>query len=428
MSLNLQIKTKINLDFSSFTDKIKEFHKRINSEQSPDKNFLGWNNFPDSAVNFAEIKKMQEIIENLHKNSIKTLVVIGIGGSYLGARAAIDFVFGLGPNQEKPEVIFIGNSISSTDLYQKIEYLRKKEFAINVISKSGSTIEPAIAFQILYQVLVEKIGKDAAKQRVFVTTSTKTGELLQIAKKNNFEIFEIIESIGGRFSVLSSVGFFSMIFAGINVFDVIEGAKEANFLYSKPDVSENLAYKYALSRLILNQKFNYKIEILISYEPFLMYFNEWWKQLFGESEGKNGKGIFPTSAIFSTDLHSLGQFIQEGSKNFFQTVIFIKNPKFDLKISEVPEFQSKINLLANKSVNEINFQAFLATTLAHSEEGNNPNFVLEIPDSSSKSFGHLVMFFQKACAMSAYLLGVNPFDQPGVENYKKRLSKNLGWN
>lgn len=427
MSLNLSLKTKINLNFQEFEEKISEFDKRINSKNSPDINFLGWNHFPEIAVNFQEIEKMKKIVENLHKNSVKVLVVIGIGGSYLGAKAALDFILGLGPFKDKPEVIFLGNSLSSTDLYQKIEYLKTKDFAINVISKSGSTIEPAIAFQILYQFLVEQVGEEQAKSRTFVTTSLKSGELLQIAKENNFETFEVVESIGGRFSVLSSVGFFPMLFAKIDVFEIIQGAKEANEIYSKSSISENLAYKYALFRFLLYKNFNYKTEILISYEPFLMYFNEWWKQLFGESEGKNLKGIFPTSAIFTTDLHSLGQFIQDGSKNFFQTVIYVKKPKFDFEIKKLDQFNSKINTLSGKTVNEINFQAFLATTLAHSEKGNNPNIVIEVENSSPKSFGHLVMFFEKACAMSAYLLGVNPFDQPGVEDYKQELTKNLGW-
>ncbi|MXR55837.1 glucose-6-phosphate isomerase [Mycoplasma flocculare] len=428
MSLNLEIKTKLKLNYQDFQEKITEFHNRINNKNSPDINYLGWNQFPDIAINFSEIEKMKNIVENLHKNSINILVVIGIGGSYLGAKAAIDFIRGLGPFKKRPEVIFLGNSLSSTDLHQKIDYLKTKNFAINVISKSGSTIEPALTFQILYQFLVNQIGEKQAKTRVFVTTSIKSGELLEIAKANSFEIFEVIESIGGRFSVLSSVSFFPLIFVNINVHEIIQGAKDAHTKYSTSSISENYAYKYALFRFLLYKKFNYKMEILIAYEPFMLYFNEWWKQLFGESEGKNLKGIFPTSAIFTTDLHSLGQFIQEGSKNFFQTVIYIEKPKFDLEIKKVVQFDSKINTLSGKTVSKINYQAFLATTLAHSKEGNNPNLLLQIKDSSAKSFGHLVMFFEKACAMSAYLLGVNPFDQPGVESYKKELKKNLGWN
>ncbi|MDW2928436.1 glucose-6-phosphate isomerase [Mesomycoplasma ovipneumoniae] len=427
MSLSLEIKSKINLNYSEFQQKVAEIHEKINSKSSPDINFLGWNDFPNSAVNFDEIKKMQQKIQKLHEDSINILVVIGIGGSYLGAKAAIDFTGGLGPFDNKPEVIFLGNSLSSTDLAQKLEYLKTKKFAINVISKSGSTIEPAVTFQILYQFLVDQVGEKEAKNRTFVTTGFKSGELLEIAKANNFETFEVIDSIGGRFSVLSSVGFFPMIFAGIDVFEVIEGAKQAHKSYSKALVEENLAYKYALSRFLLYKNHDYKTEILVSYEPFLMYFNEWWKQLFGESEGKDLKGIFPASAIFTTDLHSLGQFIQSGTKNFFQTVIYIKKPKFDIEIKKLPTFETKINTLSGKTLNEINYQAFLATTLAHSEQGNNPNFVIQVEDSSPKTFGHLVMFFEKACAMSAYLLGVNPFNQPGVEDYKKELVKNLGW-
>ncbi|MXR33552.1 glucose-6-phosphate isomerase [Mesomycoplasma hyopneumoniae] len=427
MSLKLEVKTEIKLDYQGFQNQINEFHKRINDKNSPDINFLGWNNFPEVAINPQEIARMRKIVENLHQNSINVLVVIGIGGSYLGAKAALDFILGLGPFENKPEVIFLGNSLSSTDLYQKIEYLKTKNFAINVISKSGSTIEPAITFQILYQFLIDQIGEKLAKTRTFVTTSIKSGELLEIAKSNELEIFEVIESIGGRFSVLSSVGFFPLLFAKINVDEIIQGAIEAHKKYSTSSISQNLAYKYALFRFLMYKNFNYKTEILISYEPFLIYFNEWWKQLFGESEGKNLKGLFPASAIFTTDLHSLGQFIQDGSKNFFQTIIYIKKPKFDLGIKKLVQFNTKINKLSGKTVSEINFQAFLATTLAHSSYGNNPNLVLEIADSSPKTFGHLVMFFEKACAMSAYLLGVNPFDQPGVESYKNELAKNLGW-
>lgn len=422
MNLKLDIKTSRDLNFASLESKISEIHYGMNNLVTKGFEFLGWKDFPENAVNTKELEKMKAISQKLHSKKVEVLVVIGIGGSFLGAKAAIDFVQGLHPIDRKMEVIFVGTSLSSTDLYQKLHYVENKKFAINVISKSGTTIEPSIAFRFFKNLLEKQVGKHA-NEFIFVTTDANKGTLLNIAKKQNYESFVVLDNIGGRFSVLSSVGFFPMLCAGLNVDDVIQGAKEANILFSQDNLEQNLAYKYAAARYLLfnDKKGKYKVEILVGYEPNLAYFNEWWKQLFGESEGKEKTGLWPASAIFTTDLHSLGQYIQEGSKIFFQTVIFVREPKYDIVIDEEVGDLDGLNYLAKKTVHEVNKAAFEATTKAHTYIGQNPNIVIEIADTSEKTFGALVMFFEKACAMSAYLLDLNPFDQPGVEVYKTNL-------
>lgn len=421
MNLKLDIQTSRNLNFASLEAQISEIHYDMNNLNVKGFEFLGWKDFPENAVNAKELERMKEIAKKLHSKNIEVLVVIGIGGSFLGAKAAIDFVQGLYPIRRPMEVIFAGTSLSSTDLYQKLSYVENKRFAINVISKSGTTIEPSIAFRFFKNLLEKQVGKHA-NELIFVTTDANKGALLNIAKKQNYETFVVLDNIGGRFSVLSSVGFFPMLCAGLNVDDMIQGAKEANIIFSQDNLEQNLAYKYAAARyLLFNNNKGKKVEILIGYEPSLAYFNEWWKQLFGESEGKEKTGLWPSSAIFSTDLHSLGQYIQEGSKIFFQTIIFIREPKYDVYIDEEVGDLDGLNYLAKKTVHEINRAAFEATTKAHTYIGQNPNIVIEVGDNSEKTFGTLVMFFEKACAMSAYLLELNPFDQPGVEVYKTNL-------
>ncbi|VEU66623.1 Glucose-6-phosphate isomerase [Mesomycoplasma conjunctivae] len=424
MNLKLKIESSQFLQINSYSEEVAQIHRDMNALKKPGYQFLGWKDFPENALNEHELEKMKQIAKKLKQQKVEVLVVIGIGGSFLGAKAGIDFIQGLHPIKRDMEIIFVGTSISSTDLYQKLQYVATKKFAINVISKSGTTIEPSIAFR-LFKNLLETQQESKAKNFIFVTTDANKGTLLSIAEQKGYEKFVVLDNIGGRFSVLSSVGFFPMICAGVNIDEVIRGATEANIVFSQESLDLNPAYQYAVARYILFKKLNYKTEILIGYEPFLTFFNEWWKQLFGESEGKNKTGLWPSSAIFTTDLHSLGQFIQEGSRIFFETVIFIKEPKYDIQLEEELGNLDGLNYLAKKTVHEINYSAFQATLAAHVHNGQTPNIVISLNNSSARSFGWLVMFFEKACAMSAYLLGLNPFDQPGVEVYKENLKQIL---
>ncbi|WP_033161220.1 glucose-6-phosphate isomerase [[Mycoplasma] collis] len=422
IKLNLSKAIDIN-EVLTFEKKVKEINNEMNNFSSLGSDFLGWKDFPNN-LNKTELKKMEQIAKKLHKEKIDVLVVIGIGGSYLGAKAGLDFIQGKYPEQErKMEIIFAGTSLSSLELAQLLKYVQNKTFAINVISKSGTTIEPAIAFRFFKSLLEHKIGEEKAKEYIFVTTDANKGTLFEMARTKQYEKFVILDNIGGRFSVLSPVGFFPLICAGININKIIDGATRANEIYSSSSLKENDAYKYAVARYILSQR--YKVEILVSYESNFSFFNEWWKQLFGESEGKNHKGLFPASAIFSTDLHSLGQYIQEGNKIFFETIMTIQNPLMDLVIDYDEENLDNLNYLSGKKVHEINNVAFKATLDAHVNNGKVPNIHLELEDNKEAAFGELIIFFERACAMSAYLLDLNPFDQPGVEVYKANMKKIL---
>ncbi|WGI36673.1 glucose-6-phosphate isomerase [Mesomycoplasma lagogenitalium] len=413
-------------EIQKYQEKVSKINESMNNFTSEGSDFLGWKDLPENS-NWKEIEQMKKSAKILHDKNIETLVVIGIGGSYLGAKAAIDFVHGQYPGKErKMEIVFAGTSISSTSLAQLLNYVKNKKFAINVISKSGTTTEPAIAFRFFKNLLEEKVGAKEANELIFATTDAKRGTLFEFATTKKYQKFVISDDIGGRFSVLSPVGLFPLICAGINVDDLLEGAKEANKIYKDNSLETNDAYKYAVTRFVLGKK--YSTEMLVSYEPNFSFFNEWWKQLYGESEGKEGKGLLPTSAVFSTDLHSLGQFIQEGSKILFETVMTVKNPKYDLTITEDVENLDKLNYLANKTVHYVNDAAFKATTDAHVKEGKVPNIHLLLDDFSEKTLGWLIMFFERACAISAYLLEINPFNQPGVEVYKKNMFKILGKN
>ncbi|UVD81686.1 glucose-6-phosphate isomerase [Mycoplasma iguanae] len=425
---------KINLDLSkaveendilSFREKVSNIHLGLEEKTLVGSDFLGWKDLPKNHDK-NEVKEIKKAAQFLFENKVEVLVVIGIGGSYLGARAAIDAIQGLYPLKEerKMQVIFAGNSISSSYLYQLIEYLKDKKFAINVVSKSGTTTEPAIAFRILKSLLEEKVGKDQARKLIFATTDKNRGALHTISVNEGYQRFVIADDIGGRFSVLSAVGLFPMACAGINIDNVLLGAQKANEVYGQNNLIDNDAYRYAVARYILGKK--YPTEMLVSYEPNYAFFNEWWKQLFGESEGKEEKGILPTSAIFSTDLHSLGQFIQEGSKILFETVLTVKNVPHDIEILKDAENLDELNYLSGKTLHYVNNAAFKATQAAHVNEGKVPNIHIELEDSKEETFGWLVMLFERACAISAHLLGVNPFNQPGVEVYKNNMFKILG--
>lgn len=410
-----------------YSNEVWEINERMERFEGEGSAFLGWKDLPDN-INMEEVNRMDKIAKRLHDEKIETLVVIGIGGSYLGIKAGIDFILGELPSTEqKMEIIFVGESITSTSLVQKLRYVENKKFAINVISKSGTTLEPAIAFRLFKKMLEDKVGVNNAKDYIIATTDSSKGLLLNIAQTNGYETFVIPDDVGGRFSVLTPVGLFPFACAGINIKKIINGAKQANNIYSSSDLSSNLAYQYAVVRNILHKKQKLPVEMLISYESNHRFFLEWWKQLFGESEGKNGKGILPVSAIFSTDLHSLGQFIQEGSKILFETVITVRKPKYDLRIFELPQDQNldNLNYLSGKTVHHINNVAFDATLDAHSLVGKVPNICIQIEDTTEESFGAIITFFERAVAMSGYLLGINPFNQPGVEVYKTNMFKSL---
>ena len=352
------------------------------------------------------------------------LVVIGIGGSYLGARAAIEFInspFYNSKKKDTPDIYFAGNNISSTYLKEIMEICENRDFSVNVISKSGTTTEPAIAFRIFKEMLETKYGKEGAKDRIYVTTDKARGTLKQLATDEGYETFVVPDDVGGRFSVLTAVGLLPIAAAGIDLDAIMKGAADARLDFLSTD---NECYKYVIDRNILLRK-GKQVEMLVTYEPRATYFIEWFKQLFGESEGKDNKGILPSGATFSTDLHSLGQFIQSGSRNIFETVLKANSAEKEIVIGESEGNLDGLNFLSGKTMQYVNDSAFLGTVLAHTD-GGVPNIVLEFDAYDAYHFGYLVYFFEKACAVSGYLLGVNPFDQPGVEAYKKNMFALLG--
>ncbi|MBQ8525354.1 MAG: glucose-6-phosphate isomerase [Clostridia bacterium] len=382
--------------------------------------FLGWIDLPVDydKEEFARIKVAAEKI----RSSSQVLVVVGIGGSYLGAKAATDMLTDtFADYSEKsgnPRIIYAGNSISSTYLADVIDFVKDKDFSVNIISKSGTTTEPALAFRLLRDLLIEKYGEDAARERIYATTDKAKGALKSFADKEGYETFVVPDDVGGRFSVLTAVGLLPIAAAGIDIDAMMKGAQDARVEYNKP-FAENICYKYAALRNILMRK-GKSVEFMVNYEPCLQYFSEWWKQLFGESEGKDNKGILPASVNFSTDLHSMGQFIQSGSRILFETVLNVQKPKRDIEIPLDKENTDGLNFLAGKTVDYVNHKAFEGTLLAHTD-GAVPNIIINIPEIDAYHFGNLVYFFEKACAVSGYILGVNPFDQPGVESYKKNM-------
>ncbi|MCD8158464.1 MAG: glucose-6-phosphate isomerase [Clostridiales bacterium] len=395
----------------------------VYSKEGAGNDFLGWVNLPFDydKEEFARIKAAGKKIQS----DSEVLVVIGIGGSYLGGRAALDFINGMFYNSKKhpglPDVYFVGNNISSEYLTDIVEMISDRSFSINVISKSGTTTEPAIAFRIFKKLLEDKYGKEEAVKRIYATTDKARGALKNFSDKEGYETFVIPDDVGGRFSVLTPVGLVLMAAAGIDIDAVMQGAADAAAKYKGID---NDCAKYAITRALLNKK-GKVIEILANYEPCLTMFGEWYKQLFAESEGKDQKGTFPVSANFSTDLHSIGQFIQDGTRNMFETVLWVKNSKKDLEIIFDEENIDGLNFVAGKTMQYVNSKAYAGTYLAHID-GGVPTMVIEIEDTSAYSFGEIVYFFEKALSISGYLLAVNPFDQPGVESYKKNMFALLG--
>ncbi len=403
-------------------------HDTVRNGTGAGSDFLGWVNLP-TEYDKDEFARIQKAAEKIKSNS-EILIVIGIGGSYLGAKAAIDFLSHSFYNElsadkrDTPQIFFAGNSISSTYLSDLIELIGDKDFSVNVISKSGTTTEPALAFRVFKNLLIEKYGKEEAKSRIFATTDKEKGALKSLADTEGYETFVIPDDVGGRFSVLTAVGLLPIAVSGGNLDELMKGAADAASLYTDTDLSNNEAYQYAALRNVLYRK-GYSTELLINYEPNLQYFSEWWKQLFGESEGKDQRGIYPSSANFSTDLHSLGQYIQEGRRNLFETVIKVDNPAKTIDIPSESEDLDGLGYLEGKDVDFVNTKAFQGTLLAHTD-GDVPNFVVTIPDNSAYTLGYLFYYFEIAVAISGYLNSVNPFDQPGVEAYKKNMFALLG--
>lgn len=410
-------------EIKNIEPQIRVAHEMLHQKTGAGSDFLGWVDLPVNydKDEFARIKKAAEKI----REDSDVLVVIGIGGSYLGAKAAIDFLNGPFYNQtQKPQIIFAGNNISPNYLNAVIKCLDGKDVSLNVISKSGTTTEPAIAFRILKKYVEERYGKEEAKRRIYATTDRAKGALKRLADDEGYETFVVPDDVGGRYSVLTAVGLLPIAVSGADIDRMMQGAADARTLYANENLEENPCYQYAAIRNILHRK-GKDVEMLVNYEPELQYFTEWWKQLYGESEGKDQKGIFPAGVSFSTDLHSMGQYIQDGRRMLFETVLYVKNSKEDIVIEADADNVDGLNFLAGKTMDFVNKKAFEGTTLAHTD-GGVPNLVIALSALDEYTFGQLVYFFEKACGISGYLLGVNPFDQPGVESYKKNMFALLG--
>ncbi|WP_018133144.1 glucose-6-phosphate isomerase [Effusibacillus pohliae] len=415
-------------EIAQFEPLVRTAHQLLHEKKGAGSDYVGWVDLP-VAYDKAEFARIQQAARKIQSDS-DALVVIGIGGSYLGARAAIEMLshsfYNLLPKGKRktPEIYFAGQNISATYLKHLIDLLEGKDISVNVISKSGTTTEPAIAFRIFREYLEKKYGKEKACKRIYATTDRAKGALRKLAEAEGYETFVIPDDVGGRFSVLTAVGLLPIAVAGIDIEAMMAGAAAAREAYSIPHLQENPSYQYAAVRNALYAK-GKTIELFVNYEPALHYISEWWKQLYGESEGKDHKGIFPAAVDFSTDLHSMGQYIQQGRRHLFETVLQIERPAEDLVIGEDPDNIDGLNFLAGKTIDYVNKKAFEGTLLAHTD-GGVPNLVVQLPEISPYSFGNLVYFFEKACGISGYLLGVNPFDQPGVEAYKKNMFALLG--
>ncbi len=427
---------KLNLEYSGVTEKeILKYEQKVLKiyddlvEKSKDENeFVGWLKLP-SNYDRKEFERIKKAAKRIRKNS-QVFIVIGIGGSYLGARAVIESLTSNFANlmpddiRKAPQIFFVGNSISPNYVNELIDCIGDKDVSINVISKSGTTTEPAIAFRIFREYLESKYGTEEASKRIYVTTDKNKGALKQLADEEEYETFVIPDNVGGRFSVLTPVGLLPIAVAGLNIDKLIEGAKNGEYNFSDSSIKYNQCYKYAIARNILYEK-DKEIEILANYEPKLHYFTEWWKQLFGESEGKDKKGIFPAGVDFTTDLHSMGQYIQDGTRNVFETVINIEKSKTDIKIKRDEDNIDGLNYLAGKTMDYVNKKAMQGTIEAH-VEGEVPNIIINIKKLDEETMGELIYFFELACAISGNILGVNPFDQPGVETYKTNMFRLLG--
>lgn len=415
-------------DIDKQEQQVGKAHHWLHQRTGAGSEYAGWVDLPQR-YDREEFRRIQQTAERI-RSEADALVVIGIGGSYLGAKAGIRFLNHAFHNQlskkerTAPEIYFAGQHLSPTYLQELLHILEDKSIFLNVISKSGTTTEPAIAFLFFRGLLEKKYGKEGARNRIIATTDRTKGALKQLADEEGYETFVVPDDVGGRYSVLTPVGLLPLAAAGVDISQVMQGAREASERYANPALAENEAYQYAVIRNHFYRR-GKTIELLVNYEPALDEFAEWWKQLFGESEGKDGKGIFPAAVHFSTDLHSMGQYIQDGLRQLFETVIYVDEPVHDLIIPQDDHNLDGLNEIAGRSLHEVNRKAFQGTLLAHTD-GQVPNLVVRIPQISPAAFGHLVYFFEKACGMSGYLLGVNPFDQPGVEAYKQNMFALLG--
>lgn len=412
--------------YANMESVVTAIHKTIHEKTGEGNDFLGWLELPTN-YDRDEFARIQAAAKKIQSDS-DVLLVIGIGGSYLGARAAIEMLqhsFNhLRSDRKEPQIIYVGNNISSTYIQDVLEVIQDKEVSINVISKSGTTTEPAIAFRIFRQFLEKKYGKEEAAKRIYATTDKARGALKTVATEEGYESFVIPDDVGGRFSVLTPVGLLPIAVAGIDIEKMMSGAQDAQTDLDNDVLAENAAYQYAAIRNLLYRE-GKAIEVLVTYEPSLVFFAEWWKQLFGESEGKDKKGIFNAAVNYSTDLHSLGQFVQDGTRNLFETVIKVDKAKKEIFIEAEENDLDGLNFLAGKTVDFVNTKAFEGTLLAH-EDGGVPNLILNVPELNEYYLGYMIYFFEKACAMSAYMLEVNPFNQPGVEDYKTNMFALLG--
>ena len=421
---NVGIKESAILKYSK---EVADIHQELHEKKNDENEFLGWLELP-TKYNKKEFKKIKECAQKIQKNS-DILLVIGIGGSYLGARAVIEALTNTFYNlQEKgirktPQIIYVGNNLSPNYINDVIELIGNKDFSINVISKSGTTTEPAIAFRIFRELLEAKYDLEEARNRIYVTTDKERGALKQLATREKYETFVIPENVGGRYSVLTAVGLLPIAVAGVDIDKLMKGARFAQDKYCDEDLKYNECYQYAVARNILYKE-DKNIEILANYEPKMHYMIEWWKQLYGESEGKDEKGIFPTGADFTTDLHSLGQYIQEGRRNLFETVLRIEKADNDILINIDEDNLDGLNYLVGKSLDFVNKKAMEGTIQAH-VDGDVPNILITMQELNEETLGQLIYFFELACAMSGRILGVNPFNQPGVEKYKKNMFKLL---
>ena len=422
IKINLKYTGISNNDILKYSEKVKEIHNKLNKSIEKKQEFTGWITWPQlyDKKEYEKIKK----IANKVQNDSEVFIVIGIGGSYLGARAVIEALTNKYKKENKVEVLYVGNNLNPNYINEIIDYVSDKEISLNVISKSGKTTESAIAFRIFRNLMENKYGVDGARKRIFITTTKRKGALYKIAMQEKYIKLSVPENIGGRYSVLTPVGLLPMAVTGINIDEIIKGAQSAQEKYNEENLKYNECYKYAVARNILYER-EKNIEIFGTYEPKMFYFIEWWKQLFGESEGKNYSGIFPTGVTYTTDLHSLGQYIQEGRRNVFETILNIKNSESDIVLGYDEENLDELNYIAGKNLSYVNKKAMEGTIKAH-VDGGVPNIIINVDYLNEKTIGQLIYFFEKACAISGSILGINPFDQPGVEKYKENMFKLLG--
>ena len=427
IKLNLENSGVNEKDILKYSQQVYDIHNKMNENADNNDEFLGWINLP-TKYDKKEFSRIKQAAEKIRKDS-DILVDIGIGGSYLGARAVIESLTHTFSNmipvekRKAPKILYAGNNLSPTYINDLIEVIGDSDISINVISKSGTTTEPAIAFRIFREILENKYGIQEARKRIYVTTDKSRGALKKLSKEEEYETFVIPDNIGGRYSVLTPVGLLPIAVAGIDIDKLMYGARLAQEKYNDDNLKYNDCYRYAVARNVLYKR-DKLIEILVNYEPKMHYFTEWWKQLFGESEGKEGKGIFPAGVDFTTDLHSMGQYIQQGMRDIFETVICINNYNSDIVIKTDGDNLDGLNYLAGKKLSYVNEKAMEGTIEAH-VSGLCPNILLEIEELSEESIGHLIYFFEKACAVSGQILGINPFNQPGVEEYKKNMFRLL---